>query len=154
MADPLEYLPRRKRLYHGTPSWVQEGETFFITINARPRGLTQLTKFNVGSQILASVARLHHEHKWWCHLCLLMPDHLHGLFAFPFDVSMTRQIAAFKSFQARQSGIQWQDGFFDHRIRNDAEFKLKADYIRQNPGRAGLVKRAQDWPHVFEAPLA
>jgi putative transposase len=44
----------------------------------------------------------------------------------------------------------WQPGFFDHLLRNDESYSQKWEYVRLNPVRAGLVKRADEWPHQGE----
>ena len=44
----------------------------------------------------------------------------------------------------------WERGFFDHVIRNAESYAQKWDYVRQNPVRAGLVERAEDWPYQGE----
>ncbi|WP_269539036.1 REP-associated tyrosine transposase [Cerasicoccus fimbriatus] len=139
----------RKHLYHSAPAWVADGEIYFITICTKTRGTDQLTIPEVSKGILGSLGRLHRSGKWHISLFLLMPDHLHGLISFPANVSMAEQISLFKSYQSRFLGINWQEGFFDHRIRSDEEFALKAEYIRQNPVRAGLVKTSEDWTYVF-----
>ena len=41
----------------------------------------------------------------------------------------------------------WQPGFFDHVLRNDESYSQKWEYVRQNPVRAGLVDRADEWPY-------
>jgi len=143
-------LPERKRLPHDVPDWVPDAAVFFITINCKERGRTQLSKDPVAGALLESVQFYQSTEKWWCHLLLLMPDHLHGLMTFSRQLQMRQDMAAWKSFHARRSGIIWQDGFFDHRIRHDAEFQEKAAYIRNNPVRAGLVEAAADWPYRFE----
>jgi hypothetical protein len=40
----------------------------------------------------------------------------------------------------------WQEESFDHWVRGDEEFNRIAHYIEQNPVKAGLVKRSEDWP--------
>jgi hypothetical protein len=50
---------------------------------------------------------------------------------------------------ARNHKISWQRNFFEHRIRNDENIGAKADYILQNPVRAGLIERSQDWPYMW-----
>ena len=47
--------------------------------------------------------------------------------------------------------IVWQENFFDHRLRTDETLGGKADYILQNPVRAGLAKNIEDWPYVWKA---
>ncbi|MDQ8201112.1 transposase [Pelagicoccus enzymogenes] len=144
-------LPRRKTLNHVPPSWVKGGELYFITICHRDRDSPQLLVGELPRQLIETVQFYHRRHTWHCRLFLLMPDHLHALIAFPSRDSMTKTIANWKRYTARTLSIDWQTNFFDHRIRNDENWELKAQYIRENPVRAGLVKHSQDWPH-FIAP--
>ena len=78
-----------------------------------------------------------------------MPDHVHGLMCFPPQVGMLKTLSDWKHFTARQFGIVWQRGFFDHRLRSDEAYVEKAHYIRMNPVRAGLVTKPEEWPHVW-----
>ena len=41
----------------------------------------------------------------------------------------------------------WQRRFWEHTIRNDADFARHVDYIHFNPVKNGLVSRVYDWPH-------
>ena len=79
-----------------------------------------------------------------------MPDHLHALLAFPTAEAMSGVVGDWKRFHANTHHVAWQDGYFDHRIRGEKEFELKANYIRQNPVVKGLCARAEDWPWVWE----
>ena len=80
-------------------------------------------------------------------LVLAMPDHLHGLIAFPGIKSMTRVMADFKTWVAKSAEVKWQRDFFEHRMRGMESAAEKANYIRNNPVRAGLVSRPEDWPY-------
>ena len=44
----------------------------------------------------------------------------------------------------------WQPGFFDHVLRNDESYSLKWEYVRENPVRAELAVRADEWPYQGE----
>ncbi len=44
----------------------------------------------------------------------------------------------------------WQQGFFDHVLRSEESYAQKSEYVRQNPVRAGLTTRADDWPFQGE----
>jgi hypothetical protein len=57
-------------------------------------------------------------------------------------------VGRWKAWHVRTSKLQWQDNFFDHRIRSPHELQLKAQYIRQNPVVKGLCAKADDWPWV------
>ena len=88
------------------------------------------------------------------HFVLLMPDHLHALVSFPTNKGMKTVVTEWKKYVAREFGIRWQRGFFDHRLRGDESLRDKEDYIRLNPVRAGLVSRPEDWPYVWQPPAA
>jgi putative transposase len=44
----------------------------------------------------------------------------------------------------------WQRGFFDHLLRNSESYVEKWEYVRQNPVRAGLVTRWEEWLYQGE----
>jgi putative transposase len=47
---------------------------------------------------------------------------------------------------ARQSQGVWMREYWDRYIRDERHFQMTVDYIHQNPVKAGLVRRAEDWP--------
>jgi len=142
-------LPVRKKLPHAIPQWVAEGSWFFITIKCVPPGKNQLCRADTGEAVLAAMRFNHEKFVWHCRLCLLMPDHLHGVLAFPREPGMETAIKNWKKFVATKHGVKWQRDFFDHRLRNDQELQEKTSYILMNPVRKGLCKRAEDWVWVY-----
>ena len=99
------------------------------------------------AQALLSAAQTYHETgKWWCHLLLLMPDHVHAMLVFPSDTSMSAAIRDWKRATARLHGISWQENYFDHRIRNEEESSKTWAYIRRNPVVKELCATEDDWP--------
>jgi REP element-mobilizing transposase RayT len=86
---------------------------------------------------------------WQCRLCLLMPDHLHAIIAFPRDPGMETTVKNWKKFVAGKHGVDWQRDFFDHRFRDHHELDEKTSYILMNPVRKGLCQRAEDWVWVY-----
>jgi len=87
------------KLHHDVPPWVDPNSLFHIRIRL---DRDYDSKF-----------------RWRIALFLLMPDHVHALLAFQRDGSMSRIIGDWKHFHARRNRIQWQEGFFDHRLRDD-----------------------------------
>jgi len=85
-----------------------------------------------------------------------MPDHIHlfvcgsGEFVLSRWVAMLKQVLAKANGWSKSNGQIWEEGFFDHILRNDKSISEKWDYVVQNPVRAGLVKRAEDWPYQGE----
>jgi REP element-mobilizing transposase RayT len=149
MADAF---PPKLKLHHHTPTWVPAGEVFHIRIRCDQSQRTDvaLTTPALGSALLESAKSHHTRQRWWCRLFLLMPDHLHALIAFPKAEAMSRVIGEWKHYHTTHGHVSWQEGYFDHRIRSDAEFELKAHYIRQNPVVKNLCVRASDWPWFCE----
>ena len=150
----MNELPERKWLRHETPSWIRpENERFFLTICCKERHAEQLTLQTVAPELIRSFEFGHTRGDWYGHLFLLMPDHLHAIMSFPEQRnSMKQSIANWKRLTARRLGIQWQDGFFDHRLRGSQAWDEKAAYIRKNPIRAGLCKSPDDWEWQWEPP--
>jgi hypothetical protein len=85
---------------------------------------------------------------WHCRLCLVMPDHLHSIVAFPREPGLKTAVSNWKKFVAVKHGVKWQRDFFDHRLRSNQELQEKTSYILINPVRKGLCERAEDWMWV------
>jgi REP-associated tyrosine transposase len=95
-----------------------------------------------------------------------MPDHVHLLLTplrdeqcWPYPLHAVLKLI--KGVSARNvnkllatSGPVWQEESFDHILRSNESFQEKQDYIRQNPVRAGLVDKPQDyrWLWMPEGP--
>ena len=137
------------RLFHKMPSWVEDGSIFHIRIRCDATNTVVLSQPPAAEELLASVDFYTGSGRWFAHLFLLMPDHVHALLSFPRGEVMARVIADWKRYQSNQLGIQWQDNFFDHRIRNTAEYLEKAAYIRRNPVAKGLCETTEEWPWIL-----
>ncbi len=82
----------------------------------------------------------------------LMPDHLHVLLS-PADsrVPVSRWLREFKSFTTNRymktagRAVLWQRSAHDHICRKAETAETVLRYIVENPVRAGLVARWQDW---------
>jgi putative transposase len=87
---------------------------------------------------------------------VIMPDHVHLFVCGDDAFVLNRWVAALKQALARANGWFkskgqiWQEGFFDHILRNEESMSDKWQYIVQNPVRAGLAKGADDWPYQGE----
>jgi putative transposase len=142
-------VPVRKKLPHTIPQWVAEGSWFFITINCVPSGKNQLCRADIGNAVLDAMKYNHERFAWHCCLCLLMPDHLHAIIAFPREPGMAMIVKNWKKFVAGEHGVNWQRDFFDHRLRDHHELEEKTSYILMNPVRKGLCEQAEDWEWVY-----
>lgn len=135
------------------PGWVKEGALFHVRLRVDKEQETLLTEPSLAASLLKSAARYHSAGHWWCELFLLMPDHVHALLAFPREPGMSVVIRNWKRGAARLQGVLWQDNYFDHRIRNQAEAQEKWLYIRRNPVVKGLCTTEEVWPHWWSGTL-
>ena len=83
-----------------------------------------------------------------------MPDHFHALVC-PRkhrDARITQFSAGLKRFvrHRTQAAWKWHDGVFDRLLRRDEFAESKWFYIRENPVRAGLIQRWEDWPYLID----
>jgi putative transposase len=86
---------------------------------------------------------------------VLMPDHLHLFVCIPpGKMGLSIWMKSLKNTMSKHwrsrriEAPHWQKGFFDHLIRSDESHAEKWKYVRENPVRAGLVARAEDWPYA------
>lgn len=137
------------KLHHKTPGWVESGARFHIRVSIE--GVQrQLTDSAVAGALLESADFYHQKDRWYAWLFLLMPNHLHAVLSFPPSESMSAVVGDWKRYQEHTLNIVWQEGYFDHRLRNDAEFMEKCHYIRMNPVRAGLCAISGEWKWLSE----
>jgi REP element-mobilizing transposase RayT len=135
------------------PHLVNQGKNYFITFRTQrwyvipPAGRTE---------IVATAVDLHL--KWcWVHVITVMPDHAHTILT-PYGddfAEVMQRLKGGSSFRANRilnrRGQLWQDESFDHILRSDESLTQKMDYICDNPVRAGLVQRWQDYPWTWRA---
>ncbi len=135
-----------RRLHHHTPGWVKDGAAFHIRVRLGEAPQPSLTHPPLARELLDAARRYHATGRWWCELFLLMPDHWHAILVFPAEPGMSRTLRDWKRGTARFQHIDWQENYFDHRIRNAAEFAETWHYIRRNPAACGLCEGEDDWP--------
>jgi putative transposase len=137
-----------------------EGGAFFFTLSLADRSSDLLVR---------QIERLRHAYAETekrrpfdtVAICIL-PDHIHALWQLPnsdadyaarwsvFKSSFSRGIPAAKKrsiskIAKREKGI-WQRRYWEHAIRDDADFERHVNYIHYNPVKHGLVTRVADWP--------
>ena len=93
---------------------------------------------------------------------VVMPNHVHVLFQPMNNWAVAKIVAAWKKFtargicdfrKARNANLRiganptpvWYPEYWDPFIRNDRHFQQTVEYIHQNPVKAGLVGRPEDW---------
>ena len=84
----------------------------------------------------------------WC----IMPNHVHALIETVDGHAVKEVVGRWKSFTARfiharlgRSGALWMEDFFDRFIRSARHLEVASRYIAENPVKAGLCQKPEDW---------
>jgi REP element-mobilizing transposase RayT len=124
--------------------------TFFVTKSLQPKkpALNQETREIVVSAFEFALSK----DRIYIRSFVVMPDHWHALFAIRESWTLPRFMQAFMSFVAAKTAAhlikhesQWQDGYYDTRIKTAKQFEYVTHYIEQNPVAKGLVEKSEDW---------
>lgn len=96
-------------------------------------------------EAIESLYRVQEIHPFLLFGFVIMPDHCHFLVQIPPPYTVSKLMSAYKSGLTFDLGIPkiWQPKF-DLRIPNDCWAVL--DYIHQNPVKAKLCEKAEDYP--------
>ena len=129
---------------------------YFITFNTAGRQPV-LAREEVHETFCAFALRAHAEHGVAVGRYVIMPDHVHLFVAMPAEeITLSNWVKALRSVLGKQLlrvGVQkphWQEGFFDHLLRNSESYSEKWEYVRMNPVRAGLCPEPDEWPYHGE----
>jgi REP element-mobilizing transposase RayT len=139
-------VERRRRV----EAWIDSGH-----------GSCVLRESSVGRMVEDSLlffdAERYHLLAW-----VVMPNHVHVLFQPMNGWSVSTIVASWKKFMARMicehwraSGANreigapspvWHREYWDRYMRDEHHFRQTLEYVHQNPVRAGLVAKPEDWP--------
>ena len=124
---------------------------YFLTTCVFPRRPVFLD-LGAGRWVVSELLRAAEDHDFSITAYCVMPDHVHVLAeASRDDAGLVKFVSAWKQrtgfhWKRRTQANLWQQGFFDHVLRDDeAEIQI-VKYIVENPVRAGLVIEPADYP--------
>jgi putative transposase len=152
----LSYLSRMVRYRRNRV----EGGTFFFTIALDDRRSTALTDHIDALRAAFRAAR--QERPFAVDAIVILPDHMHAVLTLPVDdadfAGRWRRIKGYFStsllgkkvpVRRRSNGelALWQRRYWEHTVRDEADFERHVNYIHYNPVKHGLVTRVRDWPH-------
>lgn len=110
-----------------------------------------------------AVRRVHRLHPFIINAWVVLPEHMHCVWTLPpGDADYPLRWRLIKTFFSRalpldeyrsavrlhrgERGI-WQRRYWEHLIRNEADFRRHMDYVYVNPLKHGLVRRVGDRPY-------
>jgi len=88
------------------------------------------------------------------YFCIVMPDHVHLILQLIGNKVLSEVIKSLKQFTGKKIkqniGLTtniWQEGFYDHYIRQDESLLEVVKYSWFNPVRKGLVEDPNEYPY-------
>ena len=148
-------MPDYRRAWH-------PGGTYFFTVNLLQRQENDLLTRHI--DVLRQTVRLvRQRYPFKIHGWVILPEHLHCVIELPpedadfatrwrlikmgFSKAMPRS-EKLSTVRVRRGerGI-WQRRYWEHLIRDEADYRAHMDYVHINPVKHGLVKRVADWPY-------
>jgi len=136
-----------------------KGGCYFFTVALAERGGSLLTE-NIGG-LRVAFRDVRRAHAFTMEALVILPDHLHCIWTLPegdddFSTRWQQIKAAFsrdlpqterrsESRLNRQERGIWQRRFWEHAIRDDADYQRHVDYIHYNRVKHGYVARVLDW---------
>lgn len=111
------------------------------------------TDFQLGREVVHTMRALHERGEVESLAFVVMPTHLHWLIVRTGECGLDQVMQSVKGASARRinqrlgrTGTLWQEGYFDHALRNDEDLRAVGRYIVANPLRARLVQHLGDYP--------
>lgn len=138
-----------------------KGACYFFTVNLAQRGDDLLAR-NI-DDLRAAYRLTMAEHPVRCDAMVVLPDHLHAVWTLPpgdadfsirwkkIKTRFTKAVGASRpcSVSKRAKGEKgiWQRRFWEHMIRDEADFAAHTAYCWGNPVKHGLAEKPTDWPY-------
>ncbi|WP_029919152.1 REP-associated tyrosine transposase [Nevskia soli] len=147
-------MPRYTRAY-------LPGSTFFFTVALLERDRRLL----VGhiDLLRESFRQVQQVHPFRMDAIVVLPDHLHCIWTLPpEDADFSTRWRRIKGLfakgipsgerlsarrQAKAERGVWQRRFWEHVIRDEADYAAHVDYIHYSPVKHGHAQRVDAWPH-------
>ncbi|MCY1298209.1 REP-associated tyrosine transposase [compost metagenome] len=140
---------------------AQDGTLYFFTLVTEQRR-PLLTHAAARQALREAIRHTRQRYPFAIHGWVLLPEHLHCLWELPAqDMDFGRRWSLIKrltsqtlappsavvlSRHLRREASLWQRRFWEHRIRDEPDYRRHMDYLHWNPVKHGLVQRVADWP--------
>jgi putative transposase len=127
------------------------GGTYFFTVVTADR--RPLLAGPAAAEILRGAFRIVMAHyPFRIDAIIVLHDHLHTIWTLPegdsnYPLRWNRIKGRFTEALPAHIRPVWQNRYWEHRIRSDADFDHHASYIHWNPVKHGLVQAPGEWPY-------
>ena len=134
------------------------GGCYFFTTNLSDRGSDLLVR--EVAVLRASIRATMAARPFRIEAMVVLPDHLHTVWTLPegdadfsgrwrgIKAGFSRRLPEASGSARTRKGERgiWQRRFWEHLIRDQADFQAHLGYCWFNPVKHGLVARPEDWP--------
>ena len=139
------------------------GGTYFFTVVTERRQPLLTLPGNI-ERLRESFGRERKRHAFEIESIVVLPDHLHCIWVLPGgDSDYSGRWARIKRYfsmgcagvdapasvsrKAKREHNVWQRRFWEHLIRDDADWRRHIDYIHYNPVKHGYAASPWEWPY-------
>jgi putative transposase len=135
------------------------GGSYFFTVNLLDRRSGLLVEHIALLRRAFRAVRTRHPFK--LDAIVILPDHLHAVMTLPsndvaypmrwrlikteFSRALPRGEQRSESRASRGERGIWQRRYWEHTLRNEADYERHVDYIHWNPVKHGWVRKVGDW---------
>jgi REP element-mobilizing transposase RayT len=106
----------------------------------------------LNAKIVVDTLKYFHLERYELIAWVVMPNHVHVIIKLREGYQLSKQVISWKKFSSRQinerlnsSKSIWQTDYYDRFIRNEKHLMDAVNYIHNNPVKAGLVAKEEDW---------
>ena len=134
------------------------GGSFFFTLVTEQRRPIFASAENVQT-LRDAFKNVHASRPFDIDAMVVMPDHLHCIWTLPPDDAdfstrwrliktwFTKHCQPSLRHTSAHQPVLWQHRYWEHQLRDAADFANHAHYIHYNPVKHGLVSTPADWPY-------
>jgi len=124
------------------------GAIYFTTLCTKNRA-HGLTVTSVGQAILDETHLIERDGHWLMRAAVVMPDHFHLLVRLSGSLTISQCVARLKTKTRgalNLANLEWQNNFYEHRLRPDEPIEPVFRYIHLNPYREKLIPVDKEYP--------
>lgn len=148
-------MPDYRRAWH-------PGGTYFFTVNLLQRHGNDLLTRHI-ALLRETVGSVRKRHPFDIHGWVVLPDHLHCVIELPpgdadfanrwrlIKMGFSKGIpqTEYRSAARLRRGERgiWQRRYWEHLIRDEADYRAHMDYVHINPVKHGHAKSVAEWPY-------
>ena len=142
--------------------FYRNGGTWFFTVNLWQRQNNDLLIREI-NLLRQSVRNVRQKHPFTIIAWVVLPEHMHYIWRLPegdsdfslrwrliksrFSRNLPQTAIPGATLQQEKRREIWQRHFWEHCIRDEADFKRHFDYIHLNPLKPGWAQKEKNWPY-------